>query len=357
MAHPDVPAFRHDLLGFSISEQEIRDLLSQFPQDRELMAHLAIAIFDKGRIREEPTTMREGITKLMEANLPIYRNLVAGFYQDLAWRLMSQRKNSEAAVELRQSVEMFHELAREFPYIENYDFRARAYTSDLAKALGNSGQAEKAERLAENIAPRTGNDFMLRGNIFKEIKENDKAIVDFDRALKLGLQGQIPNIRHVGEFFDKRKLYEQAIRFYDHDIQVSTATPSVSRTYALRGASRANLKEYDKALADFDSSIEYNAWDCAHHLTRMSPIMLRESPEDFQQAFLKLADRAIEMTEGAAVSYVARAYVHQSLKRREMAVADLSKAIEIDSAYKVPWTLRRLLRELEANPASSPHAE
>ncbi|MCA9214747.1 MAG: tetratricopeptide repeat protein, partial [Planctomycetales bacterium] len=168
----------------------------------------------------------------------------------------------------------------------------------------------------------------------------------------VGLQGQAPNIRRVGEFCHSRKMYEQAILFFDHDIKTTTTTPSVSRTYASRGASRAKLQEYEIALADFTSSIEINAWDCEHHLTRMTPIMLRESPPEFQQAFLKLADQAIEVTEGEAVSYVARAYVHRSLQRPEMARVDLTKALAIEPNYKVLWSLRPLIREIQSESSS-----
>ena len=298
--------------------------------------------------------IRDAIAKLEESDLPAYRDHLASYLHELGWRLMSRGQHAKAAEELQKSVEIFRELANEFPHIPRYDFLAAAYTSDLAKSLANSGQESTAEQLAIDLSPRTARDFVLRGNIYKELGMIEKAMANYDEAVKVGLEGRVPNIGRVGNFLDKLGKHEKAIVFYDHGVETQNTSPAVSRIHADRGASRARLKQYDKSLADFTSSIEIGGWDCEHHLSRMRPSMLRESPTDFQEEFLKLADRAIEITEGTGQSYITRSLVLFNLGRREEAKENLARGIELDPDFEIRDYLQPLLRELQDETKGEP---
>ena len=163
----------------------------------------------------------------------------------------------------------------------------------------------------------------------------------------MGLVGQLPNVGRIGIFLAQHKQYEQAILFYDHGIKTNTNL-TVSRIYADRGAAWARLNRYDKALEDFTQSIEINAWDCEHHLSRLPPRLLREGSADFQNAYLQLADRAIEVTEGIGQSYLARSQVYLALGEREKAKTDLRRGIEVDPDASVRVGLWSLRKELQA---------
>jgi len=206
----------------------------------------------------------------------------------------------------------------------------------------------------ECVSVLTGSDFVLRGNIYKELQMIDKAMADYDEAIMVGLEGLVPNIGRVGNFLDKHGKHEKAIVFYNHGVQTQNTSPAVSRIYADRGASWARLKQYDKALADFTSSIEFNAWDCEHHLSRMRPPMLRESPADFQAAFLKLADRAIEITDGNGQSYITRSLVLLTLGQRDNAKKDLARGVELDPNSTSEITCGRCCGRYKTKPALSP---
>ena len=215
--------------------------------------------------------------------------------------------------------------------------------------LKTINESPEAEKLAMECSPRTGSEFVWQGHIYREMRQREKAIADFEKALELGLDGHVPNIRRAGELLDKSGMHEEAIRFYNHHVQRSKThhDGSVCRTYAQRGASWAHLKQYDNALADFTTSIEIGARECEHHLSRMSPEMLRESPKDFQVEFLKLADRAIELT-GSGQSYITRSLVLYALGKREKAKADLARGVDLDPNFKVRWYLQPSVQELQA---------
>jgi len=150
--------------------QRLREeLVEQYPEDKELLVELATTIWYIGRKTEDTSLIRDAIAKLDEADLPAYRDHLASYLHELGWRLMSRGQHAKAAEELQESVEIFQELANEFPHIPRYDFLAAAYTSDLAKSLANSGQESTAEQLAMDVSVLTGSDFVLRGNIYKEI--------------------------------------------------------------------------------------------------------------------------------------------------------------------------------------------
>ena len=82
----------------------------------------------------------------------------------------------------------------------------------------------------------------------------------------------------------------------------------------------------------------------------MRPPTLWESPADFQAEFLKLADRAIEITGGNGQSYITRAVVYFNLHQRDKAKEDLARGVALDPDYaknNVRDYLQPLLREIE----------
>ena len=356
-AHPQVTGFRRDLVFLEgyvkwqrrrapVDLEDLREFVKQHPDDKQLLAELAYVVHIRGYIKEDLDLLREGVDKLIEADLPAYRDALALWRHRIGWRLLESGQSSEAAVELRKSVAMFRKLSLEFPHVDAYDLRAREIPTDLARALAKSGQVSEAEQLASAVSLRTGSDYVMRGNIYSVIGQTDKAIADYGKAAEIGLQGQIPHVGRVAEFLDKHKQHEKAILFHDHGVR-TTPEPNVSRRYADRAACWMFLKRYDKALADFSSSIEINAWQCEHHLSRMRPTMLRESPADFQAAFLKLADRAIEITGGNGESYITRGMVLHMLRQREKAKEDLARGVKLDPEFKVRWYLNSLLKEMQ----------
>lgn len=363
-AHPDVAAFRRDLAFFLPFEgryfgtrelietlrsvQRLQEeLVEQHPENGELLAELASTIWRIGYITEDPLVMRDGISNAIEADLDRreHRALLAMFLRQLGWELMEHGQHAEAAEALQKSIVIYRVLAREFPDVVLYAQKARSITSDLARALLNSGQQSEAKQLALELSPRTGNDFLWRGHIYRELRQEDNSIADYEKALEVGLNGYTSSeqIRRAGRLLDRAGKHEQAILFYNHVMAYPDG--AVCRTYAQRGASWAHLKQYDKALADFTNSIESGANGCEYALSRMSPSMLQESPADFQAKFLQLADRVVE-TEGSGQSYIARSLVYFNLGQRDKAREDLSRGVELDPDFKVRDYLRPLLKEL-----------
>lgn len=131
-----------------------------------------------------------------------------------------------------------------------------------------------------------------------------------------------------------QKRYEQAIEEYSRAIWNDS---SLVRAYANRGLAYANMKQYNQALADCDKSIS-----------------LRPNPEAFSvragihydmgSMELAIADsnKAIELTRNLASPYLTRAISYWKLGNYAQAVVDSNKAIMLEpdsprqaSAYNI----------------------
>ena len=99
----------------------------------------------------------------------------------------------------------------------------------------------------------TGIEHMMNG-------EYDKAISDFDRAIKLN-----PYIPHIYEFrgqtFALQSRYDKAISDFSRAIEVmdkNAIDPHGANPYYHRGTAWIELNEYIRAIEDFNKAIDLN---------------------------------------------------------------------------------------------------
>src|SRR5438034_1100106 len=101
----------------------------------------------------------------------------------------------------------------------------------------------------------------MRGAVWMEKKEHDKAIADFDYALQInpndssaltnrGLAWAAKNARGIA--WSGKKDHEKAIKDYDAALAIN---PKSAIVYFNRGISRKATKDYGKAIQDYDESI------------------------------------------------------------------------------------------------------
>ena len=104
--------------------------------------------------------------------------------------------------------------------------------------------------------PKIVEDYIKRGNAYSYIGEYDKAIADYDQAIKLKPH-YAKAYYHRGVAYCKKREYDKAIKDYNAVIK---REPDYAEAYSARGEAWLHLKEWERARADltFARSKDFN---------------------------------------------------------------------------------------------------
>ena len=94
--------------------------------------------------------------------------------------------------------------------------------------------------------PKIVEDYIKRGNAYSYIGEYDKAIPDYDQAIKLKPH-YAKAYYHRGVAYCKKREYDKAIKDYN---EVIKREPDSAEAYSARGEAWLHLKEWERARAD-----------------------------------------------------------------------------------------------------------
>ncbi|KAB8334921.1 tetratricopeptide repeat protein, partial [Scytonema tolypothrichoides VB-61278] len=128
-----------------------------------------------------------------------------------------------------------------------YNYRGNSYANkkDDDRAIADYNQAIK---LDPNFALAYNN----RGNSYANKKDDDRAVADFNQAIKLD-----PNFAYAynnrGLSYANKKDDDRAIADYNQAIKLD---PNYALAYNNRGNSYANKKDDDRAIADYNQAIK-----------------------------------------------------------------------------------------------------
>ena len=120
------------------------------------------------------------------------------------------------------------------------------YTRGLIKNREEAQEYIKLYTASLTFNPKIVEDYIKRGNAYSYIGEHDKAIADYDQAIKLK-----PNYAkaycHRGVAHCKKREYDKAIKDYN---EVIKRDPDYAEAYSARGEAWLHLKEWERARAD-----------------------------------------------------------------------------------------------------------
>jgi tetratricopeptide (TPR) repeat protein len=136
--------------------------------------------------------------------------------------------------------------------------RQRNMVGWFAKAnalLAEDAVTHFTERIRANGSDAVA--YAHRGRAWNELGEPDRALKDYDEALRLYPQHPVW-LRDRGDIYEGKKELGKALRDYTEAIRLSPLGPAA---YLHRGIAYKAMKEYDKAVADYAEVIRLDPKD------------------------------------------------------------------------------------------------
>lgn len=194
--------------------------------------------------------------------------------------------------------------------------------ADLQAGNVDAAIQEYNRVIALNLTPQQASiAVMRRGNCYYAKHDLERAIADYDRALRLNPKnpGAYDNRANA---LDARGDLDNAIRDYNESIRLN---PRNSLVFVNRGSLLVEKGDLAGALADYAKTLALNPHEENAHVGRSYVYSIRKEPEKA----LKEANAAIAIAPGQAVPYIRRANVYMHLGRYADAEADIQRALRL----------------------------
>ena len=172
---------------------------------------------------------------------------------------------------------------------------------DKAVKLGEALRAEFPDSFSDNkrvveylaIAYCLAEAYYKRGSSYNELKQYERAIKDFDKAIALK-SDYIEAYFNRGVNYVELGQYERAIKDFDKAIKLK---PDYASAYNNRGVSYNGLELYEHAIADYDKAIELDPEHAAAYHNRGASYLRLELYERIRTDY----DKAIDMARTAEI--------------------------------------------------------
>jgi tetratricopeptide (TPR) repeat protein len=182
-----------------------------------------------------------------------------------------------------------------------------------------------------------------RGVAFSNKQDHDRAIDDYDHAIKINSRYTLV-YHNRGLSFHQKGDEKRAIDDYNHALALD---PKFVNAYLDRARAYRASHDYDKAIQDVDAVVRLDPKLAVGYFVRA---LIYGEKNDYDR---KLADlnRAVSLDPGAASYYLERGFVFEKKGFSDRAVGDYSVAIERDpkssNAYLSRARAYRALRDYD----------
>jgi len=225
-----------------------------------------------------------------------------------------EQKNYDGAIE-----ELTAAIGKNKKLVEAYEYRGLAYYNkkDYDKAIADYDEAIK-------LKPKdTATNTYRRGDAYFNKKDYDQAITDYTEAIKLDPKYSSAYNNRGNAYFNK-KDYDKAIADYTEAIKVN---PKYSNAYFYRGRAYYNKKDYDKAIADYTEAIKVNPKDTVAYYNRGDAYF---NKKDYDKAITDYTE-VIKLDPKNANAYNSRAwtYAYYMKTNYDKALADVNQALKL----------------------------
>ncbi len=231
-----------------------------------------------------------------------------------------------------------------------YNQRRFSYShqGDFDRAITDYNQAIKLKSTFANI-------YNGRGNVYKSKGDYDRAIADYNQAIKLESDNALA-YGNRGNAYQRKGDYNRAIA--DHN-QAIKLTPHEAFHYRNRGYTYALKGDYDRALADVNQALKLKPDSVGAYDTRGFAFAGKgdydQAISDYNQALKLIEDKGKTTTDfkkNVTVTYdVAQIYYHRGLAyrkqgKKDQAVSDFKKTLELTKEPKMRQDAEKQLKEL-----------
>jgi tetratricopeptide (TPR) repeat protein len=217
---------------------------------------------------------------------------------------------------------------------ESTNNRASAYNS-RGIAYFSKGENDRAMRdfdEAIRLKPKSPVLLYNRGFAYYSKGDYDRAIQDYDEAIGI-FPKYLLAINDRGNAYYRKGDYDRAIRGYDDAIRLN---PKTAITYANRANAYRMKADYDRAIRDFDESIRLDPKDPGAIRSRGQ---LYTDKGDYGRAIGDLSE-AIRLKSDDAESYNARGFIYKQQGENDSAIRDLDQAIKLQPKLALAFSNR-----------------
>lgn len=268
----------------------------------------------------------------------------ASNYAEVGVKLYYEENNINVAKEfLEKAIELSPDNA-EFLYLDAYidgmsEVRRlfnldRPYTAD---ELDSAYRAVAKSILLEQQDPGKAEAFILRGQIYAALKENERAINSLQKAVEIDPSNDFAVMR-LGVVEYGKGSPEKAIQRFDDALKLN---PSSKWAYLWKGIVFSDTKQLVAARQSLRKALEIDPrFDLA--LYNLGWIELKEKEKNYQNAeeFFRKA-LAVNPSYKEALYGLGMVYGYQN--QYEVARGYLSKALELDPGFLTAWKWRGIV--------------
>jgi tetratricopeptide (TPR) repeat protein len=214
-----------------------------------------------------------------------------------------------AALEIKPSAALYFARGREFQNTGKPD-----------KALADYNQAIKLDAKYADV-------YIFRGQVFISQGKIDEAIQDANEALKLNPQAALAlDVRAAG--YRRKNAHELAIKDASEALRLK---PGLSSAYFNRAFAYDALEKYDEALADLNVILKETP-DWADALFLRSSILFIKKGDN--NAALRDLEVLTKAHPDYAAAYVVRGSIRLTTGEWQKAIDDYTEALRLDSTLK-----------------------
>ncbi|MFN6518546.1 MAG: tetratricopeptide repeat protein [Nostoc sp. CreGUA01] len=224
-----------------------------------------------------------------------------------------------------------HDLLRHSLALHRIDTHPHLISSQVFFRCGESYRSMKEyDKALQNfdraieLNPKYVEAIVGRGRTYYLMGRDKESLQDFDRAIELNPKEEWAI--HRGITYHLMERYEEALQDFNDAIEIN---PKDERAFATRGSTYSSMERYDQALEDFNRAIELNPkyeWAIAE---RGKTYRLMER---YDQA-LHDYNHAIELNPKYDWTIAGRGETYRLMERYDQALQDFNRAIELDPKY------------------------
>ena len=248
-----------------------------------------------------------------------------------------------------KAIEKFNEAVSVNPSdsIAHYS-RGRAYTEK--RQFDNAiADFDQAIRLNATYAEA----YDGRGAAYWQMRVDDRALADYSRAIEIDPKLSDAYVNR-GKVLTARGRLNEALADYNRAIELSPTDPNA---FLGRGNVYSMLRNYDGAFEDFKKALRLNPDLPEVYIKRADAYLARGRPEDYEPAINDYSQAIRNVTYDPKV-YLNRATAYMNSGRRDLAIADIQKALDLNRGERkdeeVERNARIVLQRLKATPPVEP---